>query len=117
MILTPKPNSLRMIVEDAMAREAVPLDLVVESNSTSLILDLVESGLGHTVLPYCAAHRALSEKRLSAAPIAGLHVSWALVHSRTRGLSHAASVLRELLREQVSEIVASGQWRGVVSAS
>lgn len=112
LILTPRPNSLRMIVEDAVMRTGAALDIVVESNATALILDLVESGVGYTVLPYCAAHRALGERRLSAAPVGNLAVSWALIHSRNRGLSRAAAALRALLREQVAETVTAGMWKG-----
>lgn len=111
LLLTPRPNSLRLIVEDAMARARIGVELGVESNSTQVLLELAERGVGFTVLPYCAVHRVLAEGRVSAAPVTGLAVNWVLIRPRTRNWTSAGRRVREALREQVAQETASEAWR------
>jgi LysR family nitrogen assimilation transcriptional regulator len=110
LILTSRPNSLRLIVENALAAAQLPLRIVIDGNSTAAMVDLVAQGVGCTVLPYCAADSGLRQGRLSAAPIDGLRVAWTLIHSRERGLSPTGALVRTLLREMVCERVQSGAW-------
>lgn len=112
LILTSRPNSLRLIVENALAAADLPLVIAVDGNSTAAMVDLVAQGVGCSVLPYCAADSGVRQGRLSAAPVEGLRVDWAMIHSRERGLSPAADRVRNLLRERVRERVAAGAWPG-----
>ncbi len=110
LILTSRPNSLRLIVEDALSRARLPMNLVVDSNSTAAMLDLVAAGVGCTVLPYCAVAERLESAALSAAPIRNLKVSWTMIHARERGLSTAAGLIQSLLVELAGERITAGRW-------
>jgi LysR family nitrogen assimilation transcriptional regulator len=114
LLLTPRPNSLRLIVEDALAKRRIPFELAIESNSTQVLLDSVNAGVGFTVLPYCAVHRALAEKRVSAAPVSGLAVTWVLIQPRARRLGAAGRRLREALVERIGDAVRAKVWRSGV---
>ena len=57
--------------------------------------------------------RQQSNGRLTAAPIEGLSVTWALVHSRERALGLAAQKLVELLLEVTTRAAETGGWPGV----
>src|SRR5690606_21981549 len=110
LILTTRPNSLRLVVERAFAREGLPLSLVADSNSTQMMIDLAARKLAYTILPYCAIEEALRRRRLSAAPIEDLFFEWVLVHPASRALSLAAERYRDLLFEMARERIRSRAW-------
>ncbi|KWV56004.1 hypothetical protein AS156_05180 [Bradyrhizobium macuxiense] len=110
LIVPGRPNSLRLILETAMAERKFPLDVAFEGNSPTLIMLAVEAGLGFATLPFCSAYRFLCEGRVSLAPIRHLDVSWALVQSRERPLSAAGEQLKVTLRETIASQIASGSW-------
>lgn len=113
MILTSRPNSLRLVVENALGHARLPLKLVTDGNSTEMMVDLVSCGLAYSVLPYCATWSALREGVVSAAPVADLWVDWVFVHSSQRGLSKAGHTMRELLFDLAKERIDSREWEGV----
>jgi LysR family nitrogen assimilation transcriptional regulator len=110
LILTSRPNSLRLIVENALAAAQLPMRIAIDGNSTAAMVDLVAQGIGCSVLPYCAADAGLREGRLSAAPVEGLRVSWTVIYSRERGLSPAGVLTRGLLQELVRKRVDGARW-------
>jgi LysR family nitrogen assimilation transcriptional regulator len=110
LILTSRPNSLRLIVENALSAAQLPLRIAIDGNSTAAMIDLVAQGVGCSVLPYCAADAGLRQGRLSAAPIEGLRVSWTMIYSRERGLSPSGALIRGMVQELVRARVASGTW-------
>jgi len=114
LVLTSRPNALRMIVERALTgigQEVVP---VAEANSTRLLTELVANGIGSTVLSYSAISTMLRTGRVVAAPLHDLSVTWTSVTSRERGISLTARKLRETLVEIVRAQIADGRWHGVV---
>jgi LysR family nitrogen assimilation transcriptional regulator len=112
LILTSRPNSLRLIVENALAAAQLPMRIAIDGNSTAAMVDLVAQGIGCSVLPYCAADAGLRDGRLCAAPVEGLRVAWTVIYSRERGLSPAGVLVRGLLQELVRGRVSSGRWPG-----
>jgi LysR family nitrogen assimilation transcriptional regulator len=110
LILTSRPNSLRLIVENALTAAQLPLRIAIDGNSTAAMIDLVAQGIGCSVLPYCAADSGLRHGRLSAAPIEGLRVAWTVIYSRERGLSPTGALIRGLVQEMVRSRIQSGNW-------
>ncbi|RXG99345.1 LysR family transcriptional regulator [Bradyrhizobium zhanjiangense] len=110
LIVPGRPNSLRLILETAMAERKFPLDIAFEGNSPTLIMLAVEAGLGFATLPFCSAYRFLRDGRVSLAPIRHLDVSWAFVQSREQPLSTAGKQLKATLRETIASQIASGDW-------
>lgn len=111
LIIPGRPNSLRLIVETAMAERKLPLKIALEGNSPTLVMMAVEAGLGFSALPFCSAYRAHREGRVTLAPIAGVEVSWTFIQSREQPLSTAGERLKALLRETVASQIKSGAWR------
>lgn len=112
LLLTGKPNALRLIVEDALAVAGHDLEAIVEANSARLLCELVARGQGFTVLPYSAVAESDRAGRLSIAPVAGLSVTWTLVTAPERSLSLVGRTLAELVSEVAGTLVASGGWPG-----
>lgn len=110
LIVTPRPNSVRTLIETALAARGRALRPVLESNATSVMLQLVAAGQGWTVLPYSAVHAALTAATVCAAPVQGLRIGWTLAHSRERTLSRAGGELARLLRVQAQRAMQRGQW-------
>lgn len=110
LIVTPRPNSVRTLIETALAAQGHPLRPVLESNATSVMLQVVAAGQGWTVLPYSAVHAALTAATVCAAPVQGLRIGWTLAHSRERTLSRAGGALARLLRVQAQRAMQRGHW-------
>jgi LysR family nitrogen assimilation transcriptional regulator len=111
LIIPSRPNVGRLILETAMARRKLPLNVVMEGNSPNFILSAVEAGLGFTALPFCSAYRLHLDGRLALAPIKNLQVTWTFIQARDQPLSTAGERMKELLRETVTERIALKQWR------
>lgn len=110
LILTRSPNSLRRIVETGLERAGARPRIQLEANSLPLMTDLVELGLGYTVLPSCGALPAVAEGRVSAARLDGIAVSWLLVRPRDRTLGAAARALVAVIEEEVRGSLNDGSW-------
>lgn len=68
-MVVPEARSLRNVIDRACTILGVNLNLVAESDSTAVILDLVLRGVGYTILPVIPIMRMLAEKRIEGAPI------------------------------------------------
>lgn len=110
LILTSRPNALRLIVDRAAQAAGRRFDPAVEANSSRLLCELVAHGQGFTVLPFSAFAGAYHAERLSVAPLQGLSTTWTLVTSRERGLSLAGRKLRELIGEVARRQIDAGAW-------
>lgn len=111
MIQTSYPNSMRQIVDKAMAKLGIESRPAVQADMVPLMLDLVRLGVGFTVLPYCAIHEPLQQGLVSASPIKGLRMTWVLATSQERATTSAARRLMETLRGHARELVRDGTWR------
>jgi LysR family nitrogen assimilation transcriptional regulator len=111
LILTTRPNSLRLIVETGLNRLGLSANVRLEANTLPLMTDLVRAGLGYTILPGCGVRQALRQKLVSASPIDGLAITWLVAKPKSRSLSVAAERFYELLRETGRDLVQSGCWR------
>lgn len=110
LILTAYPNSLRRIVDDALAAQSMRSNPVAEADMASMILDLVRSGMGYTVLPYCAIHDGLSTQSVSASRLTGMRISWLLCQSGERPETAAVKAARNALVETAMSQVKGGSW-------
>ena len=111
LMMPSRPNSLRLIIETALAQQKLPLDLKLEGTTPHLLLGLVEEGAGFTTLPFCSAYGRLREGRVCLAPIEGVEVSWTLIQAREQPLSTAGERMKLLLRDIATERVADGEWK------
>lgn len=117
LILTMRPNSLRLVVDNALAAAGLTPTIVADSNSTAAMVDLAAEGMAYTVLPYSAAWRAVGSGQLSAAPIADLTIDWVFVHPTARRLSSAARAFVQALLSLARRRVAEKSWPGATVLS
>ncbi len=107
LILTTRPNSLRLTVEAGLSRRGLRPNIRIEANTLPLMTDLVSAGLGYTVLPSCGVALLLKNKRVSASPITDFRITWMLARPKDRSLGLAAerfcSMLSEMAREKINE--------------
>lgn len=68
-LVVPEAESLRNVIDRACTIIGVDLNLVAESDNTAVLLELVERGVGFTILPVMPIIAMLTAKRLVGAPI------------------------------------------------
>jgi LysR family transcriptional regulator, nitrogen assimilation regulatory protein len=109
LILTSRPNSIRVLVEAALRQHGSP-NIVMEVNSVPLSLELVAAGIGHTVLPFSAIKGALEKHLLTASKIKGLSLDWVIATSRERPLAAGACRAQELIRQVIEAAITTEAW-------
>lgn len=110
LILTSRPNTLRMLVENAANKRGLALRVVMEADHFPLVLEMVRDGLGFTVTPYSACAEALRDGTVSGAPMKGLFITWTLIRRRERVVSVAAQRMKDFLHRSVGAALAHGDW-------
>jgi LysR family nitrogen assimilation transcriptional regulator len=113
LILTMRPNSLRLMIESRLGALGLPADVRLEASTLPLMTDLVIAGLGYTVLPFCGIRDLLKQGRISASPIADLFITWLVARPKTRTLSVAAERFHDVLCDFSRKLVAKGIWEEV----
>jgi LysR family nitrogen assimilation transcriptional regulator len=110
LILTTRPNSLRRVLEQEMNRHGLRPRVRAEANTLPLMTDLVEQGLGYTVLPSCSVLSLVKGGRFSACPLEGLRITWTIARPANRSLSVAAQLLLDMIFDVARDLVDSGAW-------
>ncbi|HWT99471.1 MAG TPA: LysR substrate-binding domain-containing protein [Terriglobales bacterium] len=115
LILPGPENGLRRVIARAAERAGISLEVMLELDSVSAITQLVESGLGKTILPYGAVHKAVREGRVKATPFASESMRAKLVTATplSRPVSKATQALLGLINAEVQQCVEEGLLRGV----
>lgn len=111
LILTAYPNSLRLIVDRAMAKRNLSVEPVLEADMIAMMFDLIRRGVGYTVLPYSAVHEPLMQRYVSACPIRGLRIEWVTARSRERSSTAAVLHAKETFAAITDQIIAAGDWK------
>jgi LysR family transcriptional regulator, nitrogen assimilation regulatory protein len=112
LVLPSRPNGLRLLVESAATKAKVKLAVRFEADSFRVLNDLVEKGLGYTVLPLSAIGRERESHRLKFAPLIQPKVTRQLVLGLPDGIaSRATKIVIDLARDEVQALTRSGQWR------
>lgn len=110
LILPSPPHGLRRLLEVIAREQNVKLDAVTEVDALPSILELVEAGLGWTVLPRAVVRREIEEGRLVAIPIIEPDVRRTLVLATAsnrpseRGRKEVIRVIKEQLQILSSDI-------------
>ncbi len=120
LILTTRPNSLRLTVESRLSQFGMRANVRVEANTLPLMTDLVLAGLGYTVLPSCGVRALIKEKKLSFRRISDFNITWLIAKPKSRSLSFAANRFCDLLHVIAQEKIAQRVWhspRHAIAAS
>jgi LysR family transcriptional regulator, nitrogen assimilation regulatory protein len=115
LFLPPQSHLLTTQMEEAAARLGEHLRVRLVVQSIGILVDLVEQGLGVTVLPFSAVARRLGEGRMAAIPIVDppLSRTMTLIYSARRPMRHAERALRDVIHRRVADKLQSGmlKWR------
>jgi LysR family nitrogen assimilation transcriptional regulator len=103
MILPAKPHSIRTLVEAEAEKAGIKLDVVLEIEGASLVLELVQFGNGYTVLPIFSMQRSTFPKRLQLNEIVSprLKRSLKMITSRQHPTSFLMRQTIELIRHSL----------------
>lgn len=111
LILTTRPNSLRLIVEVGLSSQGLVPNVRLEANTLPLMTDLVSAGLGYTVLPACGVTALVKKGLVSASPVENLFVTWLVAKPKTRTLGIAAQRFYDAICDMGREQIRRNIWR------
>lgn len=113
LVLPSHPHGLRIVADNAAAKARTPIDVRFQADSFVLMKELVESGLGYTLLPLSAFSRESKAGRLRHGPIEKPKVTRQLVLAMQPGnaTTRAARVMSTLVRCEIASLVQAGRWK------
>ncbi|NIR31439.1 MAG: LysR family transcriptional regulator [Gammaproteobacteria bacterium] len=115
LVLPSPPHGLRLLVDQVAGEAGMQLKIGFEIDALPAIKELVEDGVGASILPFASVHREVSAGRMNARQIVNPRMSRTLVcaTSTQRPLSLAARVVIGELKSVVHSLVEEGTWKGV----
>lgn len=104
LILSSPAHGLRAIIEEAAARAEIALNIVTQADSYQLLKELVESGMGYTLLPYCGVAREVATGRLSFAKLRKPQITRQLFYAMRAEAEAPRAVLQveDYLRQEIA---------------
>jgi len=113
LVLPSSSHGLRAMVENGARRIKGKLNIRFEADSFVVLKELVESGLGYTVLPLSAFSREADNGKLRYAPLSKPPLMRQLVMAGQddTGLSRATRIVRQLVRDEITALVQGGEWQ------
>lgn len=109
LIIPSRPHAMRMAVEHALASVGCKIQVALEIESISAIIELVGQGYGHAVLPMTAVHSSTWSESLVARPVANpklsssLWIATASQRPRSAILRKAVQLIGDVVRREVGE--------------
>ncbi|MGE0802205.1 MAG: LysR family transcriptional regulator [Lautropia sp.] len=112
LVLPSQPHGLRNIIEKAAAKAKVALAVRFEADSFHVLLDLVETELGYTILPLSSIPRQVKEGRLRFAPLANPTVMRQIMLGLPSGVMPSPATQRvvSLLKDEIGSMVRERLW-------
>lgn len=116
LILTGASHGLRHAINRHTDGAALDINVKTEIDSLVAIKQLVASGYGNSILPWCAIQRECAAGVLHAARIEKPKIERKVYLAAARGWPHsrASEIISMLLSEVVARLVAGDRWRGVL---
>jgi LysR family nitrogen assimilation transcriptional regulator len=114
LVLTGAGHGLRHAIDRYSAFTSLDIEVKSEIDSLVAIKQLVASGYGNSILPWCAIQQECASGQLLAARIEKPRIERKVYLASARGWprSRAAEVIAQLTSELVAGLVASDRWRG-----
>lgn len=113
MILPARPHGLRLLSDQILGKAGITPRIEIEVEAMPSTLNLVERGLGYTILSYSTVHHLVEAKRIKSWSIIRPQMTRELVlgTSTQRPTTTATKALADVVRKQVRELVRQGLWR------
>ncbi|MET0373191.1 MAG: LysR family transcriptional regulator [Rhizorhabdus sp.] len=114
LILPSPSHGLRILVETAAERARTKLSVHTQADSYHLMKELVESGLGYTLLPHCAFVHEVALGRLTFARVRTPAITRQLYLALRSDAESPRPVLQveSFVREEVATMIRDGRWPG-----
>lgn len=115
LILPSKPHGTRMLVEQAAEQRDIEIRISCEVDSVATVRELVEAGIGATILPIGAVLDAVRAGRLHAVRITRprisrtLHLAWSNRSAQTNASAVVCDIVGKLAEERIES--GDGFWR------
>lgn len=112
LILPSRPHGLRVLVDDFLAKSGLTPNVQVEIDAMASTLNLVENGIGYTILSYSCVHPLIEAGRIRKWSIVEPVMTRTLVvaTSTQRPVTKAARALVGFVRRQIDGLVTQGRW-------
>jgi LysR family nitrogen assimilation transcriptional regulator len=111
MLMARRQNATRDLVERQLTEAGLPLNVVLETDSTYLMEDLVKDGTGYVTAPFFSHIDSLQAGRLRGAPIEGLAIERSLIRRKDRPLTRAMGEFINLLQPEIRRLSRLGSSR------
>jgi LysR family nitrogen assimilation transcriptional regulator len=103
LILTSRPNSLRVVADNAALSRNTLMNVVMEVDHIGLIIEMVRRGAGYTLFPYRAVRSEVQAGRLKASHVVPhLSFNWTLISSASKPLSATGRYAHRAMQEIAS---------------
>jgi LysR family nitrogen assimilation transcriptional regulator len=113
LILPSQSNVLRRKIEAASRKHRFALNVIMEVNTPSSRISLVERGAGYTVAPGCGSYRQRERGSIVASPLRGFNVVWTLARTKHPAQPALVRVTERKIRDLVAAQAKLGVWRAV----
>jgi LysR family nitrogen assimilation transcriptional regulator len=112
MILPSGPHGLRLVVDQVFGKAGIRLNPELEIDAMPSTLNLVEKGLGYTILSYSSVHHLVKAGRIKTWSIVEPQLTRKLIlaTSSQRPATVATRALTDMVRAQARELVRQGSW-------
>ncbi len=114
LILPSSSHGLRELLEREATSNNLHFNTVIDVDSYGNIKELVEKGIGYSILPFNAIAREVREGRLRSWQITKpeLKRDVHLVHPADRPKTNAVAAIEALCRDTLLDLALTGQWNG-----
>ncbi|WP_019936426.1 LysR substrate-binding domain-containing protein [Bordetella sp. FB-8] len=116
LVLPSFPNSIRLLAERAFSDAGLAFNLIAETSAVSILLALVRTGRGWTILPASVLSMSVAEKgNIEGIPISDRKLTRraSVCLSSSAQQSLACLAVRTLTVALVQDMVSAGRWQGV----
>ena len=96
-------KAARDVVEQDAKNSGRKLNVVAETDSPRLMLEMIKAGLGYTIAPYLTFLNQLRARELSGRPLKRLAVQRSLIRRKDRPANKAMQLFRSLLRSEIEK--------------
>ncbi|WP_309683423.1 LysR substrate-binding domain-containing protein [Polaromonas sp.] len=115
LFLSSRQTGMRRLVQAGLAAHGVTVQALAEVDSLRTLLDAVETGNAHTILPASALQKHLKSQANSSVVINSLNITRnaVLCTSEHLPLGATATAVYELLENLIQQALEDGRWIGI----
>ena len=119
LILPSHPHGLRVLVESLLGARKIYPNVEYEIDSLSAVVNMVERGVGYTILPYASVNSKVEDGALRVTSIIEPRMTRHLVlaTSTQRPVTNATRMLAKMVTQLVRDLVREGVWLPRVSTA